>query len=135
MEEVIERDYLKVLNSVQRTNSYEIVELLEDGIVVKLSLEDTQTADDSKSVFEGEIYKCANFCAVSAVNEPNIFVINSNIDFLAQVEVNQKEMFFEAKALSSSQGKKFIEVVGKVNDITVFVGSFTVLKLDRRSKI
>jgi len=135
MEQVIEKEYLKVLNSIQKTNEYEIVDLNEHKAKVKLNLENTQTSDDSKTVFEGEIYKCANFCAVSAVNEANVFAINSNIDFLAQVEVSQKEMIFESKALSSSQGKKFIEVVGKVNDITVFIGSFTVLKLDKRSKV
>jgi hypothetical protein len=37
--------------------------------------------------------------------------------------------------LSSSLGKKFVEVVGMIDDIKVFIGDFTVLKLDNRSKI
>ncbi len=135
MSEVIERDYLKVLNTVQKASGYEIVELGENSSLVKLILENTQTTDDSKTVFESEIYKCASFSAIVSVNEPDSFIINSNVDFLSQVELNQKEIIFEAKALSSSQGKNFIEVVGKISDISVFIGSFTVLKLDKRSMV
>ena len=135
MSEVIDREYLKVLNSVQKSSGYEIVELGENSSKVKLILENTQTTDDSKTVFEAEIYKCASFSAIVSVNEPDSFIINSNVDFLSQVELEQKEIVFEAKALSSSQGKNFIEVVGKINDISVFIGSFTVLKLDKRSMV
>ncbi len=135
MDTIVESDYLKVLNSIQKANGYEIVELDENSSTVKFSLENAQTYDDSKTIFESDIYKCASFCAMVAVNEPNIFIINSNVDFLAQVDLEHKEIIFKAKALSSSRGKNFIEVFGKVNDISIFVGNFTVLKLDSRSKI
>jgi len=135
MSEVIEREYLKVLNTVQKASGYEIVELGENSSQVKLSLENAQTTDDSKTIFDAEIYKCASFAAIVSVNEADSFIINSNVDFLSQVELNQTEVLFEAKALSSSQGKNFIEVVGKINDISVFLGSFTVLKLDKRSMV
>ncbi len=135
MDEVIQRDYLKVLSSVKKSNFYEVLELDKNSSKVKLNLENTQTYDDNKMIFEAEIYKCANFTAIIAVNEPNIFSINSNVDFLSQVEISQKEIIFEAKALSSSQGKNFIEVVGKVNDISVFLGNFTLIKLDSRSRV
>ena len=135
MEAVVERDYLKVLSSVQKSSGYDIVELGDNRSIVKFSLDVAQTHDDSKTVFESDIYRCASFCALVAVNEPNIFVLNSNVDFLAQVDIEQKELLFEAKALSSSKGKNFIEVVGTINDISVFIGSFTVLKLDSRSKV
>jgi len=138
MAEVLDRDEvkkLKILNSVQRASGYDIVSISEGEAKVVFLLEQAQTMENSTTVFEGEIYKAANFTALVAVNEENNFVINANIDFLSQVEVSSKEIVFEAKSLSSSLGKKFVEVTGMIDDIKIFIGSFTILKLDARSKL
>jgi len=138
MSEVLERDEVKklnILNSIQRANEYEILSLLPGEAKIVFRLDKAQTLENSTTVFEGEIFKVANFAALAAVNEENNFVIDANVDFLSQVEVTSQEMYFEAKALSSSLGKKFVEVIGTIDDIKLFIGNFTVLKMDSRSKL
>jgi acyl-coenzyme A thioesterase PaaI-like protein len=138
MLDILEKEkntHLEILGSIQRANSYEIVELALGYAKIVLNLSNVQTLDNSTTVFEAEIFKVANFCALAAVNSENSFVISANVDFLSQVEISSNEVVFEAKSLSSSLGKKFVEVKGMIDDITVFIGDFTVLKLDNRSKI
>jgi len=137
MSEVLERDKynIKVLSSVQRLNGYDILEIETGYAKILFRSENAQTYENSNVIFEGELYKAANFAALIAINEENTFVINSHVDFLSQVEVDVKEIVFEAKAVSSSLGKKFLEVKASVDDILLFLGNFTILKMDARSKI
>ena len=138
MLEILEKEkpaQLDILESIQRANSYEIAELSKGFAKVVLNLSNVQTLDNSTTVFEGEIFKVANFSALAAVNVENSFVISANVDFLSQIEISSQAVVFEAKSLSSSLGKRFVEVIGKIDDITIFLGNFTVLKLDNRSKI
>jgi len=126
---------LDILEGVQRANSYDIAELSQGFAKVVLNLSNVQTLDNLTTVFEAEIFKVANFSALAAINEENSFVISANVDFLSQIEISSQAVIFEAKSLSSSLGKRFVEVIGKIDDITVFLGKFTVIKLDNRSKI
>jgi len=137
MSEVLEREKksLKVLNSVQRVNGYDVLELERGYSKILFKLDNAETIEKSDIIFEGEIYKAANFSAMVAINEENSFVVNSNVDFLSQIEASSKEIILEAKSISTSLGKKFLEVKGYVGDIVIFIGSFTVLKMDSRSKI
>jgi len=135
MGEVKESVALKVLTAVQKSNSYEIIEITHGYIKVKFNLEKAESADNPHMVFEAEIFKVANFVALAAVNEPDSFLISSHVDFLSQVEIQSKELIFEAKAVSSSLGKRFVEVTAKSNDIAIFLGDFTVLKLDKRTDL
>jgi len=137
MSEVLEREKLslKILSSVQRVNGYDVLELDRGYAKILFKLDNAETLDNSSTVFEAELYKAANFCALVCINEENTFVVNANVDFLTQVEVSSNEIVFEAKSISSSLGKKFIEVRAKIDEITVFMGNFTVLKMDGRSKI
>ena len=138
MLEVLEKEqkhHLQVLGQIQKSNLYEIEKLGLGYAKVIFRLDNAQTIDDNKTVFEAELFRVANFTALSAVNETQTFVLNVNIEFLSQVDIDSKEIVFEAKAVSSSLGKRFVEVRAKVNDITIFLGNFTVLKMDGRSKI
>ena len=135
MSEVKESSVLKVLTSIQKRNGYEIVEITHGYVKVKFNLEKVEVLDNPSIVYEAEIFKVANFVALAAVNELDSFVLSSHVDFLSQVEVESKELIFEAKAMSSSLGKKFVEVTAKSNDITIFIGDFTVLKLDKRTDL
>lgn len=135
MGEIKESVVLKVLTSVQKSNAFEIVEITHGYVKVKLSLERVNLIDNSNTVFEAEIFKAANFAALAAVNEVDSFVLSVHVDFLSQVEIDSKELILEAKAMSSSLGKKFVEVKAKANEITVFLGDFTVLKLDKRTDL
>jgi len=136
MAEVLEKKMqLTQIGIISRSSGYEIAELSLGFAKVILNLEKVLTFDDAKIVFEGDIYKAANFAALAAVNEDNVFVINSHVDFLSQVEVTSDEVVFEATSLSSSLGKRFVEVKGFIDEIEIFLGNFTILKLDNRSKI
>jgi len=138
MAEVLEKNeqiHLKYLTSLQRVNNYDVEEISSGYAKIVYRLDEAQVLEDGITIFEGELFKVANFCALAAVNEESIFVINANVDFLSQVELASKKIVFEAKTMNSSLGKKFLEVRGKIDEIVVFLGSFTVLKLDNRSKI
>jgi len=138
MLEVLEpqqQEHLKVLSQVQKSSYYEIEKLEAGYAKVVLRLENVQTNDDGTTVFEGDIFRVANFTALASVNEPHTFVISASVEFLSQIEISSEEITLEAKSLSSSLGKKFVEVRAQINDITIFMGNFTVIRLDNRSKI
>jgi hypothetical protein len=72
---------------------------------------------------------------MAAINEEHTFLISANIDFLNQINIEDEEVIFEARAKANISGKKQIEVQGKVKDITVFLGDFVAMKLDNKSLI
>ena len=139
MAEVLDRQdigqKLNILNTIQRQNGYDI-EKIENGYAkVHYTLENAQHLEKKEIVYEADIYDVANFTALIAVNEQNCFTISSAVDFLSQIEHSDKTMIFEANVISSSMGKKYVEVQGTLDDIVLFMGNFTILKLDNRSRI
>ena len=139
MAEVLDRQdigqKLNILNTIQRQNGYDI-EKIENGYAkVHFSLQSAQNLEKKEIAYEADIYDVANFTALIAVNDQNCFTISSSVDFLSQVEHSDKTMIFEANVLSSSMGKKYVEVKGTLDDIVLFMGNFTILKLDNRSRI
>ncbi len=138
MAEVMNREkqeHLQVLSQVQKTSAYEIEKLDVGYAKVVLRMENVQTGDDGTTVFEGDIFRVANFTALASVNEQHTFVISASVEFLSQIDISSGDLAVEAKSISSSLGKKFVEVRAQINDITVFMGNFTVIRLDNRSKI
>ena len=133
--EEVESGKLEVLKNIKKRFGYELLALEEDYAKVLVDLDKVQTLDESDTVFEAEIYKAANFSALASINEKGYFVVSAYIDFLSQIDVNSKSIYFEANALHNSLGKRQVEVKGFIDDIAVFQGDFSVLKLDHRSNI
>ena len=62
-------------------------------------------------------------------------MISSYVDFLSQIEIEEKYISFEAEAFHNSLSKRSVSVKGFIDEIQVFNGDFNVLKLDHRSNI
>ncbi|HIP02407.1 MAG TPA: hypothetical protein EYG75_02715 [Campylobacterales bacterium] len=140
-ENKIEKDDLTLaskLNShknIHTNHSYKLLELSEGYARTSINSQKSETVDKENIVYDGSIFSAANFCAMAAVNEEHTFLISANIDFLNQVNTEDEEVIFEARAKSNISGKKQIEVQGKVNGITIFLGNFVAMKLDNKSLI
>jgi acyl-CoA thioesterase len=126
---------LKTHKNIQSNHSYKILTLDEGYARVKISSKHSEKVDNQNLVYDGSIFSAANFCAMAAINEKEIFLIGANVDFLNPVSGEDEEVIFEAKAISNISGKKNVQVVGKVNDITIFQGDFVAIKLDNQSLI
>ncbi len=121
--------------NIHTNHSYKLIELAEGYAKTSINSQKSETVDKENVIYDGSIFSAANFCAMAAVNEEHTFLISANIDFLNQINTEDEEVIFEARAKSNISGKKQIEVQGKVNDITVFLGDFVAMKLDNKSLI
>ena len=121
--------------NIYANHSYTLLELSNGYAKTSINSQKSETVDKENIVYDGSIFSAANFCAMAAVNEEHTFLISANIDFLNQINTEDEEVIFEARAKSNISGKKQIEVQGKVNDITVFLGDFVAMKLDKQSLI
>jgi acyl-coenzyme A thioesterase PaaI-like protein len=126
---------LKSYKNIHSNYSYKLLELSEGYAKISINSSKSETVDDEKYIYDGTIFSAANFCAMASLNEPNTFLISANIDFLNQVNIEDEDVIFEAYATSNISGKKHISVEGKINEITVFLGSFVAMKLDNKSII
>lgn len=137
----VEKDDLALaseLNShknIHTNHSYKLIKLSEGYAKISINSQKSETVDKENIVYDGSIFSAANFCAMAAVNKEHTFLISANIDFLNQINADDEEVIFEARSRSNISGKKQIEVQGKVNDITVFLGDFIAMKLDNKSLI
>ncbi len=142
MSEVLEVDNnialsneLKTHKNIQSSHSYKILKLDEGYAKIKIDSKHSQKVDNQNLIYDGSIFSAANFCAMAAINEEETFLIGANVDFLNPVSGEDEEVIFEAKAISNISGKKNVQVVGTVNDITIFQGDFVAIKLDNQSLI
>ncbi len=142
MGEVLEADdnitlssELKTHKNIQASHSYKILKLDDGYAKVKIDSKHSQKVDNQNLVYDGSIFSAANFCAMAAINEEETFLIGANVDFLNPVSSEDEEVIFEAYASSNISGKKNVQVLGKVNNITIFKGDFVAMKLDNQSLI
>ena len=137
----VKKDNLSLINelnshkNIHANHSYKLLELSDGYAKTSINSQKSETVDKENIIYDGSIFSAANFCAMAAVNEEHTFLISANIDFLNQINTEDEEVIFEARAKSNLSGKKQIEVQGKVNDITVFLGDFVAMKLDKQSLI
>ena len=121
--------------NIHTHHSYKLIELSEGYAKISINSKKSETVDKENIIYDGSIFSAANFCAMAAVNEEHTFLVSANIDFLNQVNTEDEEVIFEARSSSNISGKKQIEVQGKVNGITVFLGDFVAMKLANKSLI
>jgi acyl-coenzyme A thioesterase PaaI-like protein len=126
---------LKTHKNIHTNHSYKLIELSDGYAKTSINSKKTETVDKENIIYDGSIFSAANFCAMAAINEEHTFLISANIDFLNQINIEDEEVIFEARAKANISGKKQIEVQGKVKDITVFLGDFVAMKLDNKSLI
>jgi len=104
---------------------------LEDSYAeVELVTTPEMSVDSHNLVHGGFTFGAADFCAMAAVNDPNVVLVNSNCKFLSPVKVGDK-VVFKAKQLHQESRKREIEVEGYLNEVKVFDGKFMAVVLEK----
>ncbi len=107
------------------------IEVMEVGHVkVSLITNEDMRADEVGLVHGGFIFSSADYAAMLAVNEKNVVLASSSIQFLAPVRVGD-EVKFEAKVRHKEGRKRNVRVMGYSKGIKVFEGEFKTVVTDR----
>ena len=107
------------------------VERVKEGFAeVHLEIIENMLADQIGLVHNGYIFSSASFAAAISVNEKYGFVIGSITHFLTPVREHDI-VIFKAKSKHKIGRKRVVDVVGRVLDIKVFIGQFTVTVMDK----
>lgn len=108
----------------------EAVEVESGRVVVHLDTTGEMVADAQGLIHGGFVFGAADYAAMVAVNDPNVVLGSAEAHFVAPVRV-QEQVRFEARVQSTVGSKHMVEVEGRVENRTVFRGTFTCLVLDR----
>ena len=129
-----ERDEEGVVLSTHRKIDHRysgyINDLSEGFAEVYLEIIEDMVVDDHGLVHDGFIFSAASFAAVSAVNEEYGIVIGSQAHFFSPVRVNDV-VIFDAKSRQKDGKKRIVDVIGRVLDVKVFHGEFSVVVPDK----
>lgn len=87
-------------------------------------------ADDLGLVHGGFTFSAADYAAMLAVNHPNVVLVGAQVRFLAPIKVGQ-EVTFEAKASHTTTKKREVHVIGTLNTVKIFEGTFATVILDK----
>jgi len=134
-DEEIDKDEKNTHTLQSHTSIYEKysgkVERLKEGFAeVHLEIVEDMLADKIGLIHNGYIFSSASFAAAISVNEKYGFVIGSMVHFLTPVREHDI-VVFKAKSRHKIGRKRVVDVVGRVHEIRVFIGEFTVTVMDR----
>jgi acyl-coenzyme A thioesterase PaaI-like protein len=127
-EEIVLKTHLKLEKDEQQFGR--IIELRENEASGSLKIRHEMKADKDGLIHNGFIFSTSSYIAAAAVNNKNGFVIGAIVHFFTPVKEGDI-VEFEAKSLQKNGNKRIVDVVGKVGDIKVFVGEFTIAVMDR----
>ncbi|MFK5882137.1 MAG: PaaI family thioesterase [Sulfurospirillum sp.] len=80
-------------------------------------------------IHSGFIFGAAEYAAVSAINEENLVIISSKTKFLAPAK-NGDLIEFDAKAKFEDSRKREVKVIGEINEIKIFEGTYQAVVLE-----
>ena len=107
-----------------------LVEINQNYAQVSLKTTGQMSVDEYNLVHGGFLFAAADFAAMAAINDPYVILSAAQTDFYAPVKVGD-EVVFEAKSRYNDSRKRIVDIVGSVNEIKVFEGSFDAVVLDR----
>jgi len=108
---------------IDRNLSGEPVSLSEGRAVVRLKTLPVMAADDKGLVHGGFIFSAADYCAMVAVNHPNVVLGSASVKFLRPVKVGET-VEFEGEVVKEEGKKRIVEVSGRRDGEEVFKGEF-----------
>jgi len=118
--------HLKIDNNI----SGQCIDLGKDYAKVKLTTKEFMCADKEGLIHGGFIFSSADYCAMLAINDPNVVLAKSNTKFLAPVKLNDI-VILEAIVISSDGFKSEVEVKAEVENKNVFIGTFFTATLSK----
>jgi acyl-CoA thioesterase len=96
---------------------------------VYLEIVDEMIADEMGLIHSGFLFSAASFASVAAINNPNAIVIGAQVHFFTPVRVDTT-VIFEAHSRHKVGKRRVVEVTGRLGDIKVFSGSFSVAVME-----
>jgi len=121
---------LKTHTRINRNLSGEIIKIEQGYVELKLLTTSEMLADEVGLIHGGFIFSAADYAAMAAVNEKNVVLVASDVQFLSPVKVGD-EVNFIAKVRHQEGRKRNIHVIGNVLDIKVFDGEFKTVVTER----
>ncbi|EJF07385.1 uncharacterized protein, possibly involved in aromatic compounds catabolism [Thiovulum sp. ES] len=107
-----------------------IEEHKEGRVLATLKIRHEMKADKDGLIHNGFIFSSASYIAAVTVNKKYGFVIGSIVNFLSPVREGDV-IEFEATTEQKNGKKRVVDIVGRIGDIKVFVGEFTVAIMER----
>ncbi|MGM0622829.1 MAG: PaaI family thioesterase [Campylobacterota bacterium] len=108
----------------------QLIKLEANYAEVELITTSEMSVDSHNLVHGGFTFGAADFCAMAAVNDPNVVLVNSNCKFLSPVKVGDK-VTFKAKQSHQDSRKREIEVQGYHNDVKILDCKFMAVVLEK----
>jgi len=87
------------------------------------------TVDELGLIHNGFIFGAAEYAAVCAINEENVVIIGCRSKFFAPARLGDI-ITFEAKGKFEEARKREIKVIGIINSIKIFEGTFQAVLLE-----
>lgn len=106
------------------------LELQEGYAKVEFTTTDEMIVDELGLVHGGFTFGAADYAAMLAVNHPHVVLVGAQTRFLAPVTAGQS-IIFEARATHTTTKKRDVIVMGFVNEIKIFEGTFSTVILEK----
>ena len=115
---------------IDSTLSGKLTSLSTDHAKVLLHTTRQMAADIQGLVHGGFIFSAADYAAMCAVNDPYVVLGAASTKFTAPVRVGDA-VLFEATVIQTKGKKREVSVVGSVEGVKIFEGSFMTFVLER----
>lgn len=123
------RNELNTSPNIKITLSGVVTELKKNRAKTKLFTSDEMVCDNEGLVHSGFIISAANYAALAAINEIYAITINSRINLFGPAKIGDV-VEFEASAHFDESRKREVRVIGRIKDIKVFEGTFSLVVLE-----
>jgi acyl-coenzyme A thioesterase PaaI-like protein len=108
----------------------QLIEIGEDSAKVRLEATEEMAVDEEGLIHGGFTFSAADFCAMATVNDPFVVLVRSQCEFMAPVKIGDIVEFVSETILKEKR-KYEVKVIGYLNEIKVFEGLFSCVKLDK----
>lgn len=123
------QDSLNTSNVINNNLCGIISELKKNYSKIILKTTNEMGYDEEGLVHSGFIFNSANYAANVAVNKTFIVTVGAKISFLAPTKIGDI-IKFEAQAFFEESRKREVKVIGEMNEIKIFEGSFQIIILE-----
>lgn len=123
------RNELKTSPNIKIALTGVVTELKKNRAKTRLFTSDEMICDADGLVHSGFIISSANYAALAAINEPYAITINTRINLFGPAKLGDV-IEFEASAHFDESRKREVRVVGRIKDIKIFEGTFSLVVLE-----
>lgn len=116
-------------SSIDDIYTGQVMEIKDDYAKTRFRTTREMTYDHEGLIYNAFIYGAAAWAAQASINKEFLITAASKVNFLSPVKLGDT-VDFEASAFFSESKKQEVKVIGFVNEIRVFEGSYSVLVLE-----